>query len=296
MTVGIAALCKAPEGGLMVIGAADRMLSTPDTEYEPAERKLWSLSDSIAAVGSGDTELIAELLTPVKEIVQERGPKQQGGWLVESVARVYQARYKTVKAARSESELLTPLGLTWKTFISRQKELNDTVAVSAATELWKFKLPGVEILFAGTDRKGTHIFYSDDGALAWRDQVGFAAVGVGAQHASSQLMFRRHSKYASAADTLFSVYSAKKRAEVAPGVGKATDMFVIGPQLGSFYHVPEPILDQLEVIYQGAQKKGERAVERSRQKLEELYAKLEKDAEQTKPQASAGPEQVVGES
>jgi hypothetical protein len=276
----------------MVVGAADRMLSTPDTEWEPAERKLWALSDSIAAVGSGDTELIAELLTPVREVVQERGSKQQGGWLVESVGKVYQARYKNVKAARSESEFLTPLGLTWRTFVSRQKELNDTVAVSAATELWKFNLPRVEVLFAGIDRKGAHIFYSNDGSLAWCDQVGFAAVGTGASHASSQLMFRHHSKYAGAADTMFSVYSAKKRAEVAPGVGKATDMFVIGSQIGSFYHVPGPILSQLEEIYQGAQKEGEMVVEKSRPKLEELYAKLDEDAKKTKPQApSAEPDQ-----
>jgi len=41
------------------------------------------------------------------------------------------------------------------------------------------------------------------------------------------------------------VYLAKSRAEVAPGVGPDTDMFVIGPELGTYGAVPEDIMAYL---------------------------------------------------
>jgi hypothetical protein len=45
------------------------------------------------------------------------------------------------------------------------------------------------------------------------------------------------------------VYSAEKRAEVAPGVGEDTDMIVIGPQLGQMNRINETILANLDSIY-----------------------------------------------
>ena len=292
MTVGIAALCLDPSGGLMVIGAADRMLSVPDTEYEPAQHKVWTISTSIAAVWAGDTELVTELLTAVTEIVRKRIERHPHTWWeVENVARVYQSQYRRVAARRSESRILSPLRLTGETFISRQKEMNDSLVLQVAADLWNFQLPTAEIIFTGTDHKGTHIYSSINGDLAWRNAVGFAAVGSGASHANSQMMFRRHSKWTGVPDTLFSVHSAKRRAEVAPGVGKATDMFVIGPSLGSFFLIPEPLLNQLDTVYQGAQQATDKAIEEARQGIASYLEKLEADSAKNQTQeATVGPE------
>jgi len=62
-------------------------------------------------------------------------------------------------------------------------------------------------------------------------------------------MFSRHTPSADIDETLSLIYSAKKRAEVAPGVGKDTDMFIVGPQLGSAYSFLPEIVDDLDEIY-----------------------------------------------
>jgi hypothetical protein len=42
-------------------------------------------------------------------------------------------------------------------------------------------------------------------------------------------MLAGHSPFSSSPETLLLTYLAKKRSEIAPGVGKGTDMFIIGP-------------------------------------------------------------------
>lgn len=62
-------------------------------------------------------------------------------------------------------------------------------------------------------------------------------------------MFAGHSKWKPLPETLLLVYSAKKRAEVAPGVGEATDMFMVGAQLGSYFLIGDNVLNELKKIY-----------------------------------------------
>lgn len=63
------------------------------------------------------------------------------------------------------------------------------------------------------------------------------------------MMFAGHSKWKPLPETLLLVYSAKKRAEVAPGVGEATDMFMVGAQLGSYFLIGDNVLNELKKIY-----------------------------------------------
>ena len=55
-------------------------------------------------------------------------------------------------------------------------------------------------------------------------------------------------------DTMLLSFFAKKRAEVAPGVGKETDMFWIGPNLGSYTDVGTHVLAGMDSIYKTYQK------------------------------------------
>jgi len=286
MTVCIAALCwDSRMSGHLVVGAADRMLSAPDTEYEPSQSKIWSITKSIVAVGSGDTELLTELLEHIIQVVRKREQRRPGThWELEEVARLYQAEYKRAAAARAEAKILAPLGLTMNSFRSQQKEMSDSLALQIATELWNFRLPDVEVIFTGTDLKGTHIYSSDNGSLAWRDGIGFAAIGAGSPHANSQMMFRGHSKWSGLSDTLLLVYSAKKRAEAAPGVGRTTDMFAIGPGIDSIFSIPSHLLGRLETLYQETQRKAEKAIEKSRRGIEQYLAELEEETKKTTQQ------------
>jgi hypothetical protein len=49
-------------------------------------------------------------------------------------------------------------------------------------------------------------------------------------------------------ETIFSVYASKRRAEVAPGVGRETDMAIIDEN--GVHDVGQPVLTDLEKLYQ----------------------------------------------
>ena len=61
-------------------------------------------------------------------------------------------------------------------------------------------------------------------------------------------MVSRFTRYSDFSRTLTLVYAAKKRGEVAPGVGTETDMFMIGPVLGTFSSVKNDVITELDSI------------------------------------------------
>src|SRR2546421_7416049 len=93
------------------------------------------------------------------------------------------------------------------------------------------------------------------------DKAGFAAIGAGEWHAKSAFMFNRHTRFRAVPQTLLLTYAAKKRAEVAPGVGAYTDMFIIGPELGSFNWIQFGILQRLDGMYQSIRQEEQRIID-----------------------------------
>src|SRR5437868_4735953 len=85
----------------------------------------------------------------------------------------------------------------------------------------------------------------------------FVAAGGGQWHAASQFMFAGYTRWWSFPNALSLLYAAKKRAEVAPGVGTGTDLLVIPGNGTEIIHVgPESqLLAGLEAIYQEHKKK-----------------------------------------
>lgn len=71
-------------------------------------------------------------------------------------------------------------------------------------------------------------------------------------------------------EAILIAYSAKKRAESAPGVGKATDFISIGPKLGNFYKVEDGDLNRLDAIYAKSQKPAAQAFKRAISETQEL--------------------------
>src|SRR5262249_10374624 len=116
-----------------------------------------------------------------------------------------------------------------------------------------FSMPRISAIFAGADTDGMHIYVVQDGEANSLeancvDSVGFAAIGIGRRHASSQFMFARHAWNAPVADTVLLTYYAKKKSEVAPGVGIGTDMMMVDG-LGGLTTLKTEVLDKLDVEY-----------------------------------------------
>ena len=73
------------------------------------------------------------------------------------------------------------------------------------------------------------------------------------------MMLCGHSWKADTHSAVLATYYAKKNAEIAPGVGVDTDMFIIGPQLGTSDRINSKIIVKLDEEYQKLKEKIGRA-------------------------------------
>ena len=151
-----------------------------------------------------------------------------------------------------ENSILAPFGLTHETFIKKQRQLAPSLVETLTAKILHFDpFPQVvELILAGFDGTGPHIYVVRGFEITCHDSTGFAAIGSGAWHAESQFMFAGHARHNPLAETMLLLYAAKKRAEVSPGVGEDTDLFQIGPlPHGLMMQVPDYIVDELEKSY-----------------------------------------------
>lgn len=289
VTVCVAAICKDElSNQTMIFGAADRMLTAGDIEFEPPRQKMLALTSSIVVMSAGDDPIQMEILRDVQAAVSKRVAEEPSNWWrVKDVAFLYVHYRNKAKQRRAESAILEPLNLSLPGFL-HDKNIPQETKDQLTKELINFELPRVEAIFAGVDNDvgGTHIYVVRDGEVSCHDGIAFASIGVGAWHSDSQFMLGRHAWCQPVADTLLLVYMAKKRAEVAPGVGKATDMFLAGPSLGSLTMIGDMAMNKLKDIYQGIIRiREDETLETARQEVRKYVQGL-REAATAKDQAA----------
>jgi 20S proteasome alpha/beta subunit len=255
VTVCVATMCRLELEGVvfpLVIGTSDRMLTYGDVQFEPQAPKIVRLAHSVAVMTAGDIGVHAEIISGVRVDVTEWIAANPGKAIsVEDVARAYSRRYNELKVRRAEQAILAPLGLSAGAF------LNGEVAGELASELMeqmqRFRELGIEAIVGGVDSLGAHIFTLDNGRIYCADRVGFASVGAGYWHANSHLMGINHTATRAFPETLFHTFYAKRRAEIAPGVGTETDMFIAGAAVNGYMDVIPAMLSGLGAMYDGAE-------------------------------------------
>jgi hypothetical protein len=206
-------------------------------------------------------------------------------WAISDVAALYSRYYAEARLRRAENAILAPLGLTSATFL-QQQQLAPQLVTQLATELINFEAPHVQTLVIGNDLTGGHIYRCNDGDVSCHDGEGFASIGIGHAHANSQFMFGGHSKWKPMPESFLMTFFAKKRAEVAPGVGTATDMLMMGPELGASIQIGETALTKLSEIWNKAQLKR-KELEREAEEEIKQYVQSLADAATPKDQAAA---------
>lgn len=292
MTVCVAAICDDNK----VVGAADRMLTSGSIQFQPEQTKLVQLTSSIVAMIAGDMSVHAELLAKVQRSINDRiAAEPNNWWSVADIASLYESEYSRLRRRLAERDLLEPLGLDLDSYIGRQRELSGDLVSKIATELINYQLPVTELIFAGVDEGGPHIYSVGNGKATCQDGVGFAAIGVGSWHASSQLMVAGHTRKAPLSRSVYLTFAAKKRAEIAPGVGTETDMFLIGPTLGSYIEIRHTVIEEFGRFYEDHRSKTQElvtVVERNvHEYLEGLSAqRAEQAAQSAEPAESAAAE------
>lgn len=228
MTICIAALC---DGGKACVVGADKQVTAPglSLEFQHPGGKIESTGKSCVAMASGDALLASEIT------IKTRGQfSHSASPSVQQFAEKLRDTFKTIHLERAESVILHPRGLTLKEFKEKgSQQLPAQIYLAVDQLLFNFGLNVVEFIVAGVDSTGAHIFrvYYQGVAganwLEWCDRLGYRAIGTGGLHASIFLALAGQHNGMTVADTIYNVYAAKKTAEVAPGVGPATDLAVV---------------------------------------------------------------------
>ena len=272
----------------MIFGASDRMITAGDIQFQPPQTKLYNLTTSIVVMSAGDVALQGDIIYGVRAIINDRIEREPANWWnVSDVAELYRKSYNQVCSRLREQQFLAPLSLDSETFVARQRELDPQLVEKLATELINFESPPVETIITGIDNTGPHIYVASGGNITCQDAVGFAAIGAGYWHADSQLMFAEHTRKRNMAETLLSVYAAKKRAEVAPGVGEHTDMFSIGAALGSYVLISPEVIFKLDELYREMQAKFVTATHEANAKVKKYVDEIIAAATTTQQEAGS---------
>ena len=256
------------------------MISAGNIEFEPPQRKIFMLTNSIAILWAGDAALQGEITSALFYRVGEMIKQNPEVWLeVKQVALLYRDEYNKSVRGRAEQALLAPLGLTYERFLAEQSQFSAEFVDRVTSDLRAFETDGVSALIAGVDPTAGHIWLVENGDLYSQDTAGFAAIGSGAWHSESQLMFAGHTVHKVFSETMFLTYLSKKRAEVAPGVGAETDMVVIFA-LGGSYPVDSTLQDVLHNEYESVVERQTAAVSESTKNITEHVDKLIEDVAQ----------------
>jgi hypothetical protein len=230
----------------MIVGASDRMLTAGDIEFEPPKPKIAQLNSFVVALTAGDSAAHAAITSETQQALLQNSIFDVG-----RVAKIYANRFAAYRRGEAESAILAPLGLTTEEFLRRQHGMAPDLVSRLTSDLQRYRgLEDTSAIIAGLDVRGAHLYVvSDPGFAVCNDGIGFAAIGIGQNHAESQFMFAKYTPSEKFEKALFLTYYAKKRAEVAPGVGNFTDMFYIGfsPPQFSLFH--EKIVNDLDDIY-----------------------------------------------
>lgn len=256
MTVCIAALLtwffEGGEPGRAIITASDRMLTAGEIEYEPPQVKQAMLGKSVIALVAGNFSIHSEaVLATLKHLRAE--PTGD----VEEIANIYGSYIARHRRREAVQRYLVPLGLDEDTFLVRQRDMVPTVVRGITDQLQQHSI-SAEAIIAGCEGRDGHLFHVDnEGFVTCHNDIGFIAIGNGAEHASSQFMNYQYTTRWLYPGAVLLTYSAKRRSEVAPGVGAATDMHLVTP--AGVEMIRQDVMAKVGEIYEREKKKdGER--------------------------------------
>ena len=222
MTICLAGICQ-EDGQQYAVVAADRMVTLGGfIEFEHGVPKMAHPSAQAVVMVAGDTLVGTRLAREVSEALDGAVPRTPG------IARDLAMKYSEVRTQALETQILSTRGLTLQMYYGAHQSLNQQITMMLDQQMNQYNL-GVELLLAGVDQDGAHIFsvHNPGGAELQHDVIGYAAIGSGAIHAVQSMIGFKHSSSAGLRETIFRAYSSKRRAEVAPGVGEETDIAVV---------------------------------------------------------------------
>lgn len=282
-------VCIAAINGGIVIGASDRMVTAGNIEFEPPIPKILTLTSAIAVLTAGDQSIQMQVYQKAFKTIAEKIAPDPLKWVdVSYAAEIYSRCFYDLRNKMIENSILSPYNLTFDSFIKRQKEMSDDFIDEINDRIRRFiyNFESIETIITGIDnslphvtKEGTspHIYVVKDGEISCHDKLGFVSIGYGSNHAESHLMLSNYTTSWLPSKALLTIHQAKKKSQVSPGVGRDTDMFIIGG-LGKFAMLDrlfkENIVKKLDDFYDEYKIKMETLNQEMEKQIESYFNKL----------------------
>jgi 20S proteasome alpha/beta subunit len=245
MTVCIGAICadQAHEAANALVVASDRMVTMGGFyEFEHEVPKLTPIGNKVVALIAGDAARGAGIVRDVASFAKA------GTHSVSTIVQRTCDLYVEHRQRQVEADVLLPRGMTLERLL-QGVGLNPQVLFGIDQTMAQYPY-GVELLIGGVDDAGAQLYVvvNPGGSFSDVRGIGFTAIGSGAIHAVQSMIGFGHVPFRGLRETVFAVYASKRRAEVAPGVGKDTDLMVVTED--GQYRVEGEALEALEDLYQ----------------------------------------------
>jgi len=238
MTVGIAAICEADTDDPKAVVAADRLVTSgiaARREYEHTSSKMLDVfgADGSApcvalGVGAGSVSLADEVFYKTDSKIANNSPGT-----TRQIAEFGVGSLQDVVKETINRQVLSSHGLDLQSFNQIQGQMNPSVVQGIYQDMMEKKeevLSQVNILLAGVDADGAHLYNILHNDMSRNDSIGYLTVGSGAEPANSTFIRNRYDDTCSLDDALLSVTEAKAQAEEAQGVGQEMDIAILSNQ------------------------------------------------------------------
>lgn len=246
MTICIGTICA---NGKIAILATDRMVTSLGLSVEfEHESKIQRITKNCLVVTSGDASVHEEILNPViKKYQHIKLP------LISQINEDIKKEYCNLRIRIIEENLFKPRGLTITDYYKRQNDFSENFASTIEDYIESEEIIELDLILAGVDINGAHLFYiTDPGTSRPYTALGFCSIGSGEPHAENSLIANHFSKRMTLKEAMYLTYEAKKRAQIAPGVGEYTNMAYVDKD--ACYFISDETIKMLNVLFEKKEK------------------------------------------
>ncbi|MGB3305506.1 MAG: hypothetical protein WBA63_04915 [Thermomicrobiales bacterium] len=235
-------------------------------EFEHEVSKSTPINDHAIALQAGDAVAASAILK------RATGAQTMDDESITAFSELVAQQYNLYRLGLVDEHIFKPRGLSSTQFYSGQQQaFQPQLAAQLDHQASTFQL-GVQLIVAGVDQDGAHIHGIDPPAGLYMEYeaIGFHAIGSGAIHALQSLIELKQAPTRSLVDSVTNVVISKRRAEVAPGVGHDSDIFVV--RQSQVTRLEDDVVERVDAIYQASL---ERSRERDSEKLTDLATILD---------------------
>lgn len=249
MTICIGVLC---DNRRKAIAVSDRMLTSFDQTlaFEHDEPKIVKLFDNCVTVTAGQATLHQPIFQAVCSEIRETKPR------ISDVAEKIKMRYQESRQRLMSDFVFSRRGLTIEQFYESQNSLDESTILELNAEMDEFDLE-LDIIVLGVDEDSRAHIYSvnNPGITMPHDPLGFCSIGTGIRHADPIFAYRRFTPSFPLKRAIYVAYEAKRRAELAGGVGPTTDIAIVSDNEKEPRFLSQEIINQLDNIHKEMESK-----------------------------------------